>query len=205
MSRAEAESFVVSTGVVGAYVLRPSSSCSSGKVLTSFQGGRAKHIQIEVATDARGANYHLKGGEKMFPSIRALIDFFKSAVTVVGTPLVSPLVFVPLSGQQSGPSSSTPAEAPKSKAAVAPQPAATQALPNGEVEVVITPPLGMTMAASGASSGVFVSKVRDGGAAAATGKVRPGMRIIAVDGQHAEGATIIVVASSCAVLFEYLG
>ena len=75
-------------------LVRPSNSCSSGLVLSTWQSGKVKHVQIE-RTD--GTGYHIKGGGTAFPSVQQFIDHYKrpESMAEVATIMPSPLVAIP--------------------------------------------------------------------------------------------------------------
>jgi hypothetical protein len=86
-SRVEAEAHLESYSskhkVEGAYCLRPSSSCSSGFVLSARFTGRTKHVQIDTHPGEDGEPvFHFRGMEVMFGSIRELVDNFSNPGTV---------------------------------------------------------------------------------------------------------------------------
>jgi hypothetical protein len=87
LSRADADARVTNDGRSGAYVLRPSKSCTSGKVLTVRTGGKTKNLQIDVVENPpnkiRGGSYfHFRGTEDIcFTTVRELIDHFRNPAT----------------------------------------------------------------------------------------------------------------------------
>ena len=95
-SRQEAEAKVTEHGQEGSYLLRPSTSCTSGRVLTAYFQGRVKHVQIDMVE--RGPAFHFRGmGQKNFASIRDLIDAYTNVKTFAADGLIpAPLIFAGL-------------------------------------------------------------------------------------------------------------
>ena len=94
LSRQDAEARVLAHGQEGSYVLRPSTSCTSGRVLTAYFQGRTKHVQIDMVE--RGPAFHFRGMTEIhFPSIRELIDAYTNRATFVAADslIPTPLVF----------------------------------------------------------------------------------------------------------------
>ena len=90
-------------------------------------------------------------------------------------------------------------------AAAAAAPAAQAAADPNTVEVTMTPPLGISVNGD-AATGVFVTKVKDEGAAKASGVVVAGMKILSIDGNNVVGkdwkaVVAVVKAISGAVPF----
>lgn len=91
-SRQEAEAFLRSARANGAFVIRPSRSCSAGKVITTLQNGQIKHVQLDMVD----GKFSLKNGNQRHASVQALVDFHKQAANRVEGLLPVALVHIPV-------------------------------------------------------------------------------------------------------------